>query len=105
MKQLSVIGNLTADCKTAQNGALWFAMAVNNGKSADGRKIPPTYIQVCGAPKQLEPYLKKGLKVYVSGQVVIKITEYTDNEGIPRPQLDIVIYSPMIQLIQSAKAE
>lgn len=62
MKQLSVIGNLTADCKTSQNGALWFSMAVDNGKTQDGKKLPPLFVQVCGVPKQLEPYLKKDSK-------------------------------------------
>lgn len=105
MKQLSIIGNLTADCKQTQNGALWFSVAVDNGKTQDGKKIPPLYVQVCGAPKQLEPYLKKGLKVYVSGQTNIRISNFTDNTGNTFPQLDVVIYSPMVQLIQSARTE
>lgn len=105
MKQLSVIGNLTADCKQTQNGAIWFSMAIDNGKTQDGKKISPLYVQVCGAPKQLEPYLKKGLKVFVSGQTNIKISYFTDQSGVAIPQLDVVIYSPMVQLIQGAKSD
>lgn len=103
MKQLSIIGNLTADCKRAQNGALWFAVAVDNGKDNQGNKLQPLYVSVYGAPLSLEPFLKKGLKVFVSGQTNIRLVDYTDNQGAIHPAIDIVIFAPLVQLIASPK--
>lgn len=102
MKQLNVIGNLCRDCQRGQNNAIWFTMAVDNGRSGE-TKNPPLFINVYGAPAHLEQYLKKGLKVYVSGAFNIKLSHYSDSNGIEQAAIDIVIYAPMIQLLKSAE--
>lgn len=100
MKQLSVIGNLVSDCKRSANNAIWFTMAIDNGKSGN-TKNPPLFVNVYGAPEVLEKFLVKGLLVYVSGPFNIKLSHYTDQSGIERASIDLMIYQPNIQLLKS----
>ena len=86
MNKAIIIGNLTRDIEvkyTQSNKAVGeFTVAVNNGKTADGQKIPADYI-VCVVwneqAENMKKYTSTGSKVAVEGR--IKVDNWEDEQG------------------------
>lgn len=73
MKQIVIVGNLTAEAKllASQNGNfISFTVAVNEGKDTE-----PTFFSCTSNSTGVAPYLVKGTKVAVSGEVFLRTYE------------------------------
>lgn len=87
MNKAIIIGNLTRDIEikyTQSNKAVGkFTVAINNGKTADGQKIPADYIPCVVWNEQAEnmqKYTSTGSKVAVEGR--IKVDNWEDEQGV-----------------------
>ena len=98
MNLIVVIGNLTSDCRlNASNNdrsIIKFSIAENRRyKSKDETDKKETNFFDCdfwgdsSRMEKLAPYLKKGLKVYVSGRIFID--KWEGNEGVKRTSVII----------------
>lgn len=104
MNNVSLIGNITRDIelrKTTQNTSfVKFSLAVNGGKSKDGKDI--TDFIPCqawkGTADLLEKYTKKGSKIGVNGKFKSNTYEY---KGEKRYEYYCLVES--IDLLSSAK--
>lgn len=102
MKNFEAIGNLTRDAELKEiNGKNYivFSLAINS-RNKEGE---PEYI---GCMKNAEngagvlPYLTKGSKVYVSGDIKARLTTYK-NENIA--ELNLFVYN--LELLSTKKIE
>ena len=93
MKNVSIIGNLTADVelKKSESGTEFarFNVAVNSGK---GDKKTVTYFTCTafsGMGKAIAQYCKKGNRVYIAGDLSAGV--YKDKEVNYKPSLNVTV--------------
>lgn len=99
MKLLQAIGNVGADPRITANGSYVVPLAIDNGKTAEGTKAAPLWVNVVGIPKSVVPYVVKGTKIFVSGNMSAKIF----NDPAKGAILDITIFCSNLELISSNK--
>lgn len=90
MLKLSIIGFIGQDAKTVDlNGhkAIKFSVGISDKKDAPTTWIDVTYFHN-GA---IAPYLKKGVKVYIDGEV--KIGAYVNKTNAPIPSINLTVNS------------
>jgi single-strand DNA-binding protein len=106
MKQLTIIGNLGNDATQKEaNGAkfLEFSVAVNEKyKKADGTTVESTdWIHCTYKGLGLLPFLKKGDKILVQGNM--KVKAYQDKSNIWRAGVNLSAFN--VQLLSNKKDE
>ena len=98
MNQLQVIGNLTRDAevKQSQNGDnyLKFSVAVNTGKDKEAIFVNVSQRQYPNQTNGILPYLLKGQKVFVQGQIGISCYQGKDGQWHP----DLTCWADKIEL-------
>lgn len=103
MLKLQIIGNLGSDAekKASKSGREYVQFNVAHDR---GKDKPSTWVRVCwfdGANSRIEPYLKKGAKVAVTGDVSVEV--YTANNGVP--SVAITLYPDSVDIVLYPKRE
>lgn len=103
MLKLQIIGNLGSDAekKASKSGREYVQFNVAHDR---GKDKPSTWVRVCwfdGANSRIEPYLKKGAKVAVTGDVSVEA--YTANNGVP--SVAITLYPDSVDIVLYPKRE
>lgn len=102
LQRIEIIGNLVADAevKTSQSGNEFVAFRVAvNENLGDEKKA--TFFDISYPKNNVFPYLKAGLKVYVSGKLSISVTLGKDG----KPYQNAYIQGRDLELLGSSSKE
>lgn len=106
MQKITIIGNIGRDAENkimnGQTNCTFSVCVTETYKSDDGSKTDRSQWYNCIFGRtNLTPYLKKGDKVYLEGELRAKI--YKDKEN--RPQIDLTVSVARVELITPKKPE
>lgn len=93
MQEVTITGNIGRNAEVIQRKdgqeVLTFTVAVSNGKESNGEERKPTWFSVfvIGNYQNVAPYLVKGTRVLVKGQ--LRAGAYTNRHGETGVSLDI----------------
>lgn len=93
MQEITITGNIGRNAEVMQRKdgqyVLAFTVAVSNGKESNGEERKPTWFSVfvIGNYQNVAPYLVKGARVLVRGQ--LRAGAYTNRNGDTGVSLDI----------------
>lgn len=108
MNKVFILGNLTKDVEVrmteSKKQVASFTIAVNNGKTKEGKDIPADFINIRAWDRLaeiLEKYTSKGSKLMVEG--AIKTNTYEDKEGNKKSVTYVLARN--IELLDSKKKD
>lgn len=106
MKRLAIIGNVGNDAQIKKSNGrefVGFKVAVNERfKKADGTQVEETvWFDCVTGNTKLAPYIKKGLKVYITGNLSFSTYETKDRKHA----VNISISVRELEFLSSAKKE
>jgi len=115
LNQCQFIGNLGADpiIRSTQNGKEIASLSLGvseTWKNKDGERMSKTeWVRITifseGLTKIAKNYLKKGSKVFISGQ--LQTSKYTDKDGIDKTSTEVVLqgYNSALILLDGKRGE